>query len=226
MWSLRLVTAPASEPVTLTEAKSQVRLEQSFIDDDDLLLGQIKAAREAAESLLARSLITQTWRYTLDRFPPLTRSNPLGYLYLPLGRAQVLLKFEYLDQAGAAAQPVPTTVYAEDFEAEPSRLILRPGQSWPSDASLWPSGAVTVEFVTGFGAAPENVPQVINQAILMTVGHFYENRESIVVSDRASVGVAEIPQSAKALLLGSPHVFSPIWPETETYAVGTATASS
>ena len=52
--TLKLITAPATEPVTLAEAKVHLRCG----DDEDALLGVlIQAAREQAEHQLGRALV-------------------------------------------------------------------------------------------------------------------------------------------------------------------------
>jgi len=55
-----LLAGPAVEPVTLEETKAHLRVE--FADDDALIAGLIKAARDCAESATNRKLITQPWR--------------------------------------------------------------------------------------------------------------------------------------------------------------------
>ena len=67
MRGLTLVTAPASEPVSLTEAKAHLRLDSA--DDDSLITALIRSARETAEAHMRRALVSQTWRLSLDRFP-------------------------------------------------------------------------------------------------------------------------------------------------------------
>ena len=67
MRGLTLVTAPASEPVSLAEAKAHLRIEAA--DDDSLIGALITAARQSAEAHMRRALMSQTWRLSLDRFP-------------------------------------------------------------------------------------------------------------------------------------------------------------
>ncbi len=45
-----MVTAPSSEPVTLAEAKEQLRIESSFTMDDSYITGLISVARDRCES--------------------------------------------------------------------------------------------------------------------------------------------------------------------------------
>lgn len=61
-----LVTGPTLEPITLPEAKLQARITGD--DSNGVLLGYIKAARNAAEDALGRGLLTQTWRLDLSEW--------------------------------------------------------------------------------------------------------------------------------------------------------------
>ncbi len=101
---LQLVTAPAEEPITLLEAKQHLRVD---VDDDDALIGSlITAARQAAETLTGRQLMTARWRLVLDAFPgALSMHIPSDASFTLPGPAilitkcpvQSLVSIEYLD---------------------------------------------------------------------------------------------------------------------------------
>ena len=59
--------------------------------------------------------------------------------------------------------------------------------------------AATVRFICGYGAAGA-VPQAIKQAMLLLIGHYFNNREQTITGVMAT----EIPQGADALL--APYV--------------------
>ena len=61
-----LVSAPATEPVSLAEVKSYLRIDGTA--DDAVLTILIASARRSAEEYTKRAFITQTWQLTLDRF--------------------------------------------------------------------------------------------------------------------------------------------------------------
>ena len=65
--SLKLVTPPATEPVTLAELKAWAKIDTDA--DDALITSLLAAARQAAEDYTRRSFITQSWRLTLDLEP-------------------------------------------------------------------------------------------------------------------------------------------------------------
>lgn len=182
---LVLATAPAVEPVTTTEAKSQLRVD--FADDDTLIAALITAARQVVENITRRALVTQTWDLWLNKFPG------ERFIELPLPPLQSVTSITYYDDDDVVATFASTSYYV-DTKREPGRVVLRDDASWPSD-SLRGANGVAVRFVAGYGLAVA-VPQAIKQATLLLVGHLYEHRES--VSDERQL--LELPQGAEYLL--------------------------
>jgi len=179
--SLKLVTAPADEPVTLIEAKDHLRVDGS--DDDALISVLITAASKWAEEYTGRQFVTATWDWFLDGFCP-SFSAPLPPL-------QSVTSIKYLDTAGAE-QTLDSATYRVDAVSEPGRIALDYGKTWPSTYSV--INAVTVRFVSGYGAAAA-VPEPIRQAMLILIGELYEQRQESVP---ASVGA--VPFGVRALL--------------------------
>ena len=64
---LKLITPPAVEPITATEAKLHARID---ISDDNSLVGDlITTAREYCEGVNGHAFITQTWELVSGRVP-------------------------------------------------------------------------------------------------------------------------------------------------------------
>jgi len=183
--SLLVVTPPSSEPVTLAEAKSQCRVDVS--DDDDLITAYIQTAREYVEAVTRRALLTQTLELRLDEWPDGEA------IYLPRPPVQSVESVTYLDEDGNE-QSFDASNYVVDTTCVPARVVLVSGVSWPSD-DLYPAGAVRVRYVAGWSSAGD-VPRPIRQAILMLVGHWYENREATVAVGNTHV----VPFAVDALL--------------------------
>ncbi len=180
-----LVTAPTIEPVSLAEAKAHMRVD--FSDDDDLITALVVAARQQAENHTNRVLLTQTWDWTLDRFP-CTRT-----FEVPRPPLQSVSSITYKDTNGDE-QTFSSSKYLVDTGSERGRISLADGESWP--ATKAEINAVTIRFIAGYGDTAATVPQQIRQAILMMVGHLYEHRESVA----AGVAATEVPFSTRALL--------------------------
>lgn len=186
--ALKLITAPATEPVTSAEAKAHLRVDTTA---DDTLIGTlITVARMHVENHLRRALITQTWELVLDAFPA------RNVIQLPMPPLASITSIKYTDEAAVEAT-FSSTAYAVDTDSTRGRVVLKSGESWPS-VTLAATSGVRVRYVAGYGAAA-NVPQAIKQAILLLIGTLYENRESVLVAQ--GVTVMELPFGVNALLM-------------------------
>lgn len=187
--ALRLVEGPDVEPLDVAYIHQHLRLDLD--DEDDLVDVWIPAARQKAEQLRDEILITQTWELVLDRFP--SSGCPI---VLPKKPVQSVLSIEYVDPSGedqTFGLSSPPTEYEVIADAERPLLALRYGQSWPETARV--AGAVTIQFIAGYGDAPEDVPEFIRALMALLVGHFYKNREAV-----ADGSMTEVPLGIRALL--------------------------
>jgi uncharacterized phiE125 gp8 family phage protein len=187
---LQLLTPPAEEPVSLAEAKDHLRVD--FNDDDALITALISAARQAAETLTGRQLVTARWKLVQDSFPgPSLMGVPAGWpfslpghaILLPKCPVQSVFAIEYLDIAGVI-QTMPPAEYTVDTACEPARLTPVFGLSWPD--SLPQIGAVGVTFDAGYGPAA-SVPEGIKAWIRLRVGSLYAHREEVALLTRGSI---------------------------------------
>ena len=127
---LKLVSAPAVEPLTLAEAKAHLRLDTDA--DDAYVSGLIVAARERVELFLRRALITQTYEYTIDRFPVNAYLvYTTSFMDLPRPPLQSVEWIKYIDTAGKQ-QTLPPDAYVVDASSnEMGRVALAWNQFWP-----------------------------------------------------------------------------------------------
>lgn len=165
--ALKLITAPASEPVTLTEAKAHLRIDTT--DDDALITSLIIAARSEAEKITRRALVNQTWELALDSFH-------CREISLPFPRLQSVTSVKYVDVSGVE-QTLDTLMYQVDADSEPARIAPVYGAFWP--ATMVQLNAVRIRYVAGYGAAAATVPDAIKAWIKVRVATLYENREGI-----------------------------------------------
>jgi uncharacterized phiE125 gp8 family phage protein len=162
---------------------------------DPELNALIKASRVQAEMFTRRAFVTQTWSLLLDGFP----SFSTELIRLPLPPLQSISSVNYVDVNGVTPTLWAASNYIVDAPegdyAQRGRITLAYGEVWPVTRDI--ANAVTIEFIAGYGAAAA-VPQGIKQAMLLMIGHWYANRESVNVGNI----VNEVPQSANALLWG------------------------
>ena len=181
-----LKTAPSVEPVTTAEAKEHLRV---YTDDDDTYIdGLILAARNWAEDDTGRALITQTWTRYLNDWPG---GNCID---LPFGSLQSVASVKYQD-ADDAQQTLSSDDYIVSTSETIGKIVLKSDEDWPTlrDDLV---DAVQIEFTAGYGDAATDVPQIIRNAMLLMIGHWYENRESTI----AGMSINEVPMSTNAML--------------------------
>lgn len=150
------VTPPASEPLTLAEAKLYLRVDGSA--EDALITDLIAAAREHAEQALHKSLMTQSWKLVFDGSAPLCTP-------LPRGPVSAITSVTLLDEE-ANQTVLDSSAYA--LSGAQDMLVF---DSAPS------SHRIEIIYVAGYGDA-EDIPRPIVQGIRMHLASMYERRES------------------------------------------------
>ena len=171
--------APATEPVTLEEAKLHLRVDHT---DDETLIENIiiPAASRYCEAYTARQFVTGTFVLTMDAFPDV--------FYMPKPSLLTVTSITYLDSAGDS-QPLSTDVYTVDIARVKGRIVRAFAQVWPvTQAAI---NAVTVTFTAGFGAAGA-VPDQAKSAILMYCSDLYEHRSSGTEFTTSGRGVGQV----------------------------------
>ncbi len=193
---LQQVIAPATDPITLGEARQHCRI--TMVEDDGLLVGYLIAARTHVETHLRRALITQTWDFTIDHdWPQERRAGVLrDQIVLPKAPLQSVTSISYVDTAGNV-QVLAANQYLVDATGLQGRIDPAYGVTWPTVREQL--AAITVRIVCGYGSNPGDVPESIRQAMLLLIGHWYENREAVNVGNI----VSEMPMAVEALLF--PH---------------------
>lgn len=186
---LTRTTPPPSEILTAADVRTHLRIETTA--EDALLLSLVTAARAALEERTGLSLAPgQVWRVTLDCFP--AAGAPIE---LPRAPVTSVTSMAYDDTAGVEQ--------ALDPDGDEVRVLLDsdvPRIARPSAYSLsWPrtnrAAAVRIDYAAGYTAA--NLPPDLRHAMLLLVGHYYENREATQPGNMAPV---DIPHGVAALV--------------------------
>jgi uncharacterized phiE125 gp8 family phage protein len=176
--------APTENPVTLTEAKAHLRVDHA--DEDTLITALIAAATDHLDGytgILGRALVTQTWRQDFEGFAPKLR--------LALRPVASVTSVTYFD-GDNTSQTLSASIYGLFEDGAGPYIALDPDQTWPG--SYRRVDGVSVTYVAGQAVAA--VPQAIKHAILLTVGHWYANREAVSVGST----VAALPLGVDALI--------------------------
>jgi uncharacterized phiE125 gp8 family phage protein len=165
--SLTLTVAPALEPVSLTEAKTHLRVDATA--EDTFITGLITTSRLQVEAITGLALIQQTWTWRFDGWPGRSVALPL--------RPVLAVTSVRTQNADLSFTTVAPANYILEPQGPPPRLVpVNAGFPNPGTAAL----GIEIVFAAGFGPAATDVPAPLRQAILLLVAHWFENREPII----------------------------------------------
>lgn len=184
--SLRRITEPAVEPVSVGEAKSHLRIDSDFTDDDLYLQTLISAARIHVETVSDRTLVRSQWQMKMDVFPSWDIELPRP----PIDVGDVTVSYVPSD---AVYLPVSFTNFRVDRDSTPA--VIRPqwNGSWPSARGA--ENDVMITYWAGYGLSPLDVPTPARHCILMLAASWYANREAVVQG-----GMNPVPMAVDVLL--------------------------
>jgi uncharacterized phiE125 gp8 family phage protein len=147
---LRRISAPATEPVTLSETKLFLRVDSST--EDTLISTLITAAREAAENYLRKSFITQGWEISYNDMIPQRIALPMRPI-----------------QSITSIVCDSTTLSAESYALNAAKDTI-------DCASSIYGNLITITYVAGYGSSASSVPTAIKQALLHHIASMYDDR--------------------------------------------------
>jgi len=190
MAKLTEVTAPAVEPLDVSEIKAHLRIDHSDEDDDlDTLIADV---REALEREHWTQFCTATYDQYFDSFgDPMTLRRP------PVG---TVASVKYTDTAGDE-QTVAATVWEQGLVNKVGVVRLKYDQVWPSDKRSHPD-SVVIRFTAGYGGAAA-VPGGIRRAMKMFCEHLYDPARGRIVMNAT---VTKVPFAVEHLM--QPYSFA------------------
>lgn len=169
MYGLKLITAPAAEPILVADNAFDEYARIDGAASDNNLTALIREARVETEKFLNRALITQTWELTFDKWPVFPFRIPMAPLIS-------VSSVKYFDSEGTE-NTWATTEYIVDTDSEPGRIALDYGKTLPN-TTLKPINAIKVRFDAGYGDAGSDVPDNFILAMKLYVTHRFEYPES------------------------------------------------
>jgi hypothetical protein len=210
--TLECIAKPTTEPLSLGYVKAELRIDDS--DGDFGLLSKIKAAREEAEKVTGRALISQTWKLTMSHFPggpfssQLVGRHNIEHLILrphfhpheirlpksPVNTAAV----QYLDPSNQL-QTLDVSKYLLMKDLDDAWLVPVANTCWP--ATYPQANAVRITLVCGYGDDLSDIPESIKIGMLVLIGHWNENREDWILASGRTAAY-QIPFGAKHLFRG------------------------
>lgn len=164
-----IATAPTTEPVTLADAKMHIKaITGDTTEDAAIITPLITAAREYCENITGKALVAQTIEAYPDRFT--------NIIVLPRPPVTSVTSIKYTDDDGTE-----TTMDAGDYLVDTvyGRVAIK------TIPSFTPALLNPIKITYSAGTA--SIPKTIRQAMLLLIGHWYDNREAVVVGAVTSV---------------------------------------
>lgn len=165
----------SEEPLELEEATVHAKALPDE-EEENLISNLIIAAREYCEGFTGRSFVKRE----ITAYPNALR----GEICLPKPPVKKIESFLAYDSNGNAHE---ITEYDLDEKNGIITVYSVPG------IALRDINPYEIKYITGY----DTVPAMVKQAMLLMVGHWYINRESVVVGSNASV---EVDMTTKTLL--------------------------
>lgn len=150
------MTYPQSEPTTLALVKKHLAVDHD--DENDLILEQMRSAREMCEVYTGRVFGVRSFLLRLSCWPH------DGKVAFPVDSVSAVTSVKYRD-ADNVLQTVPTTDYRTWLTHSPPSLFLVTGFSYPTLELNDPAG-IEIEYVAG----ETEIPARLGEAIRLIVG--------------------------------------------------------
>lgn len=185
----KVTSAPASEPITLSEVKYALRITNTA--QDTFLTQCITDARIYAENYTGRKFITQTLVGYTDNFTGIRDNWFTGFregseleLYAK-GERKITMDWapvssvsqvDTIDVDNTETVYASSNYYLDNYDDDMKHRIMVNDNTTILNLSLRSRNAIKVTYIAGYGANASDVPSAIRRGLIMLVGHLYTNR--------------------------------------------------
>tara|TARA_R110000824_G_scaffold393486_1_gene592658 strand:+ start:23 stop:601 length:579 start_codon:yes stop_codon:yes gene_type:complete len=181
--SLKVDTAAVNPVFTTAQAKEFLKVDVST--DDTLIDNLVLAATESCQ--------IYTNQYFIDTVVTQYSDNWKEFYTLYKSPVSAITHVKYYDTDDHLTT-LAASNYILDDVSKPARIGVSVTGTLPSLADR--INAVEVKYTVGYGTASTDVPEGIRTAIILTVGNWYENRQTVITGRTAT----ELPLSSQYLL--------------------------
>jgi len=181
--SLKEVTLSETPLFTTAEAKDFLKVDTTA--DDTLIDNLIKAATESCQIYTNQYFLNTVVEQYSDKW------SEVYTLYK--SPVSAITHIKYYD-TNDSEETLDDSNYILDDVSKPARIGLAVDATLPSLSDR--INAVHVKYTVGYGTASTDVPDGIKQAVLLTLGNWYENRQTVITGRTAT----ELPLSSQYLL--------------------------
>ncbi|MDG1419256.1 MAG: hypothetical protein P8P99_15775 [Maricaulis sp.] len=178
--SLSQITPPATEPITLEQAKARLRLSDDT--QNSRLVHLIRTARQRIEYESGRAIFNQTWVERRDSWQAqrgqkcrlAAFATQFTLVKPPLVSIERIEVFD-ADNFGTLWDP---SQYFIDTLADPGRIALGRNAQFPEPGRA--IAGIEIEFVCGYGTAVDDVPAGLIEASGLLMQAMFESEDEAV----------------------------------------------
>ena len=181
--SLKVDTAATTPIFTTAEAKDFLKVDTTA--DDTIIDNLVAAATESCQ--------IYTNQYFINTVVTQYSDNWKEFYSLYKSPVSSITHIKYYD-TNDSLQTLAASNYILDDTYKPSRIGIAVDGELPNVADR--INAVQVKYTVGYGTASTDVPEGIRTAFILTVGNWYENRQSLITRRTET----QLPLSSQYLL--------------------------
>jgi uncharacterized phiE125 gp8 family phage protein len=189
---VKLFTASTAEPVTRTEAKLWLRLDEHEVSEDLLIDSLIKRARERFETVTNRSCLIQEFDQWCDEA---LDDCPVSLMKAPLVSVTSITGFQTSEDTDTGGTAMSTSGYYVDTATEFGRVS--PLSSFTFPTATREINATRIRFTAGYSTSTTGVPESVKTEVKSLVARLYEHRgdepEMARVLDEYGCSELELP---------------------------------
>lgn len=176
------IITPAAAVIDLPTLKAHTKANDF---EDSLLSAYLMAAMAYAQHYTGMAIGEQEVELALDEFPG-------GAISLPLSPVTSIVSVTYVDRA-AATQTLSNSAYLLDDFGQSHWCVPAINTQWPETYAA--ANAVRVRFMSG----SQTLDPAVKAALMLHVGHLYENRQEATEKKLSSVpiGIDALLDTAK-----------------------------
>jgi uncharacterized phiE125 gp8 family phage protein len=183
-----VTSASTAEPVTRTEAKLWLRIDEHTLDEDPLIDSLITRARQRWEDVTRRSAMIQAF----DLYPDIALEDgcPITIPKAPLVSVTAIRAFADTEPTDTGGTAMSTSGYYVDTAHEFGRVM-------PLSAFTYPTATreinpVIIRFTAGYSTSSTGVPETAKAEIKQLVARLYEHRGDEVAMKQALDDVTDL----------------------------------
>lgn len=166
----RELAPPTTEPLTVDEVRLALRIDTG--DDDATVARMITGARQKIERTINHLYVTRQVKITMDDWWAPNYETSSNIVHLLPGPVSAVDDVQYI--IGGTLTSLDPSRYQVDLSRVPARLAPALDQQWPHPDPVL--AAVQITMTVGYADA-DAVPEDLQQALYLLIGHWYENRE-------------------------------------------------